>query len=67
MQRLTVELSEEAYQLLDDLAKKTHKAKADILREGLGLRQYAQQLEEKNMKLAAVTEDGAVDTKILLA
>lgn len=64
--RLTLELSEDAYEVLEGLAKKTKKTQAAILREGLGLRQFAQQLESQGKSLASVTEDDEIDTKVLL-
>lgn len=65
--RLTIELSDDAFQVLDDLAKRAGKSRVDILRESLGLRRYAQDLDKEGKTLVAITADGKVDSKIVLA
>lgn len=64
--RLTLELSEESYEMLTNLAKENHKSMTDIVREGLALRNFAQEQHRQGKELAVVEGD-KIDTKIVLA
>ena len=49
MPRMTIELNDKAYQMLEELQHKTGKSKAELLRQGLILRDYAERQRVKNL------------------
>jgi hypothetical protein len=58
--RLTLELSQDAYTLLLDLAESTDKNMADVLRAGLALYGIAQEAKENGQNLGVVEKDRVV-------
>ena len=64
--RMTLELNEETYQKLLKLAKKNGKSMTDVVREGISLRNFADEEKDKGKSLAIVDGD-VIDTKILLS
>ncbi|MCH8061347.1 MAG: hypothetical protein IH861_02460 [Chloroflexi bacterium] len=63
--RMTLELNEETYQKLLKLAKKNGKSMTDVVREGIALRNFADEEKDKGKSLAIVDGD-VIETKILL-
>ena len=57
MKRLTLELTDEAYQVLETLKQNTHKSKANLLRTGLGLMNYAEEAKRNKKSIAVIKED----------
>lgn len=62
--RLNLDLTPEAYELLQKLADESGKNMADVLRTGLALYGIAQEESRKGRSLA-IEEDGKVVTKIV--
>lgn len=58
--RLNLDLTPEAYELLQRLAKESGKNMADVLRTGLALYGIAQEESQKGRNLAVVEDDRVV-------
>lgn len=65
MPRMTIELNDNAYQMLEELQHKTGKSKAELLRQGLILRDYAERQKEEG-KALGVIRNGEVEQEIIL-
>jgi len=65
MRRLNIELSEEAYQNLEELRKKMGKtSKAEVLRTGVALLDLVQLQKSKGKSIGIIGEDGQASTRI---
>jgi len=65
MPRMIIELNDKAYQMLEALQQKTGKSKAELLRQGLILRDYAERQREEG-KILGIIKDGEVEQEIIL-
>ena len=63
--RLNLELTPEAYELLQKLAEESGKNMADVLRTGLALYGISQEESQKGRNLAVVDEDDKVIKQIV--
>ena len=55
--RLNLELSEETYKVINDLAEKQGVSMTEIIREGIALRDFAQEQKDLGLQLAVVDGD----------
>ena len=63
--RLTVDVSPELNQTLDQLAENAHLTKSEILRRAIALMKVAAQAHEKGQKLALIAQDQQAMTEIV--
>ncbi|MEB3309430.1 MAG: ribbon-helix-helix protein, CopG family [Snowella sp.] len=63
--RLTVDVSPELNQTLDQLADNAHLTKSEILRRAIALMKVAAQAHEKGQKLALIDQDQPAATEIV--
>ena len=63
--RVTVDMPQEAYAVLDALASETHHSKADILRLGLAMMKEAVQAIKKGRDVGIAKEGQELDTKFI--
>jgi hypothetical protein len=63
--RLTVDVSPELNQTLEQLAENAHSTKSEILRRAIALMTVAAQAHEKGQKLALIAEDQPAMTEII--
>lgn len=63
--RLTVDVSPELNQTLDQLASNTHLTKSEVLRRAIALMKVAAQAQEKGQKLALIDQDQPAATEII--
>jgi len=64
--RMSVSFSERAYDVLEELAGRTGKSKADILRDALTLLHYAEQKKWENNEALAIVKNGKVMQEIVI-
>lgn len=64
--RMNITFNDEAYNVLEELQKKTGKTKSDLLRTALALLDYAQENKEKGKKLFVADKDDKFQKEILL-
>ena len=65
MHRLTLEMNDEAYALLEDLRKQTGKTRAELIRQGIVLRHFAQNVKQEG-KALCVANGGGIEKEVLL-
>ena len=63
--RLSLDVSPELNQTLEDLAAKIHGSKSDVLRKAIVLMELAVQAKEKQQKLGIVDKDRQLVTEIV--
>jgi predicted transcriptional regulator len=63
--RLSLDVSPELNQTLDDLATKIHGTKSDVLRKAIVLMELAVQAKDKEQKLGIIDKDRHVITEIV--
>jgi predicted transcriptional regulator len=63
--RLTVEISPELYQILEDLSEKAHTSKSEIFRKGLSLMELAINAKMQGQKLGITDKDRNVLVEIV--
>ncbi len=63
--RLTVDVSPELNQTLDQLAENAHLTKSEVLRRAIALMKVAAQAHEKGQKLALISQDQQATTEIV--
>lgn len=64
--RMNITFNDKAYDILEELQKKTGKTKSDLLRTALALLDYAQENKEKGKKLFIAGEDDKLQKEIIL-
>lgn len=66
MPRLTLELNEEAYTLLEEMRRNTGKTKAELIRQGIVLRHFAEE-QRHNGRSLCISNGGSIEKEILLS
>lgn len=67
MYRINVTVNNEGEELIEKLAKKTNKSKAELIRQGIILRDYYEKQKEKGKHICVATKDDKVEKEILLS
>ena len=60
MPRLNVDFSDEMHAVLEDLAKRQHTTKADVLRRAISLGKFFQEAREHDAQILLRRKDGQV-------
>lgn len=63
--RVTVDMPQEAYAVLDALANETHRSKADILRLGLAMMKEFVNAVKQGRKVGIVKKEQDLDTQFI--
>lgn len=66
MVRMSLELSPDLHQILEDLVKRTHSSKSEILRKAIHLMNMATEASEKGKLFGVTNADGKLETRILV-
>jgi len=67
MYRINVTLNDEGEKLIEKLAKKTKKSKAELVRQGIILRDYYEKQKEKGKQICVADKDDKVEKEIILS
>ena len=66
MKKLTVEFNDELDKILEDLKAKTGKSRAEILRQGIILRDYYERQKREGKKITITNKDDKIEKEIVL-
>jgi len=64
--RMNITFNDKAYDILEELQKKTGKTKSDLLRNALALLDYTQENKDKGKKLFIADENDTLEKEIVL-
>lgn len=67
MYRINVTLNDEGEKIIERLVKKTKRSRADIVRQGIILRDYYEKQKEKGKHICVATKDDKVEKEIILS
>lgn len=63
--RVTLDMSPDLNQLLDELARAQHTSKAEVLRRGIAMMKFAQQEREKGRRIGSADPDQELATEVV--
>ncbi|MBW4699175.1 MAG: DNA-binding protein [Aphanocapsa lilacina HA4352-LM1] len=63
--RLSLDVSQELYQVLDEIARMEETTKADVLRRSIALMQVAVEAKRQGLKFGAADQDQVLKTEIV--
>jgi len=66
MPRMNITFNEKAYELLNELQKKTGKSKSELLRTALALLDYAEERKENDERIVVADKYDKIQKEILL-